>query len=397
MHRRMHESRPQPNKIAPDTQYRMTRSVPHKPFADYPGSLAIAYNRGMNHLDILLPFGLPPPDTARDLIRECRAPALAMLLARSTMQRQSVDPFARALAHEDWLAQRCGLQSHPETDTSPPAAHAAMRALGLPAVEGHWFLLHPTHIHIARDHLVLTDRRQLALAPQQARALFDAAAPLFDEVGKTLLYGSADTWFMRADDWPQLRTATPDAASGRNVDIWMPKGEGDRAWRKLQNEIQMHWFTHPLNEERETLGLKPVNSLWLWGGADPSSLAAGAPHIYDTCFNLSGWMQLFDRSAAGAQHGADAAQTIGHPGATGLLLLDALTEPGLTNEWGYWLERTEILERDWFAPLLEALRGGQLRSLKLILSGQERIAEFACNRNALRKFWIKPGLQRLAQ
>ena len=360
------------------------------------------YNRGMKDLDILLPFGLPPPDTARDLIRECRAPSLAMLLARGAPQSRAVDPFARALAHESWLARRFGLASAPDaatapnTDNSPPIAHAAMRALNQAPSEGHWFMLHPTHIHIARDHLVLTDMRQLTLDDVSARALFDTARPLFAEIGKSLIYGSADTWFMRADDWPQLRTATPDAASGRNVDIWMPQGEGDRAWRKLQNEIQMHWFAHPLNEERESRGLKPVNSLWLWGGADPAdSLSAG--NIYDACFNLSGWMRAFEHQSGAALHDADVSQVIRHGGSHGLLLLDTLTEPGLTNEWGYWLEGVEALERDWFAPLLAALRGGELNSLRLILSGQERIAEYSVGRNALRKFWIKPGLQRLAQ
>lgn len=362
------------------------------------------YNRGMKDLDILLPFGLPPPDAARDLIRECRAPSLAMLLARGALQSRTVDPFARALAHENWLARRFGLISGPETspasntDNSPPAAHAAMRALNLEPVEGHWFILHPTHIHIARDHLVLTDMRQLELDDASARALFDAARILFDEDGKTLLYGSADTWFMRADDWPQLRTATPDAASGRNVDIWMPQGEGDRAWRRLQNEIQMHWFAHPLNEERESRGLKPVNSLWLWGGADPaSSPPDAAGKVYDATFNLSGWTRAFERHAGAALHDANAPQVVRQAGQSGLLMLDALTEPGLTNEWGYWLEGVEALERDWFAPLLAALRGGELHSLRLILGGQERIAECSVGRNALRKFWIKPGLQRLAQ
>ena len=379
----------------------MTRSVPHKPSAHYPRPGTIAYNRAMNELDILLPFGLPPPDTARDLIRECRTPALASLLSRTGAPHgaQAVDPFARALAHEVWLARRFGLDSGlaQHNDNSPPIAHAAMRALGLPAVEGHWFVLQPTHIHIARDHLVLTDMRQLALDPPEARALFDAAAPLFTEIGKTLLYGSADTWFMRADEWPDLHTATPDASSGRNIDIWMPQGEGDRAWRKLQNEIQMHWFAHPLNAQREALGLKPVNSLWLWGGASHDYPLPSVEQRYNASFNLSGWMRLFERFADTAQSGAGVTDVLQAGGARGLLLLDALTEPGLTNEWGYWLERIEMLERDWFAPLLAALRSGQLRSLRLILSGQDRIAEYRSNRNTLRKFWITPGLRSLAQ
>ena len=54
------------------------------------------YNRGMKDLDILLPFGLPPPDTARDLIRECRAPSLAMLLARGAPQGPGLPPAIAA-------------------------------------------------------------------------------------------------------------------------------------------------------------------------------------------------------------------------------------------------------------------------------------------------------------
>jgi hypothetical protein len=364
----------------------------------------------MNHLDILLPFGLPPVDTARDLIRECHAPALAMLLSRTGAGGglTAIDPFARALSHETWLSRQFGLtggtaaEPGSPADTSPPAAVAAMASLGLPAAEGHWFIVQATHIHIARDHLVLTDHRQLALDSQESRALFDAAAPLCTELGKTLLYGKPDTWFLRADDWPQLRTATPDAASGRNVDIWMPVGEGDRAWRKLQNEIQMHWFTHPVNEQREALGLKPVNSLWLWGGADTATvptMGAGAANAqaYDASFNLSGWMQLFERSVRTAHHEVQITELLKSTGERGLLLLDALTEPGLTNEWGYWLERMETLDRDWFAPLLAALRTGQLRSLRLVLAGQDRLACFSSNRNTLRKFWVKPGLQGLTQ
>ncbi|MDB5775872.1 MAG: signal peptide protein [Herbaspirillum sp.] len=360
----------------------------------------MAYNRGMNALDILLPFGFPPPDTARDLIRECRTPALATLLSRGAGDAgtRAVDPFARALAHENWLAQRFGLAAANSGagDSSPPLAHAAMRALGLPAADGHWFILHPTHTHVARDHLVLIDMRQLALDDGDARTLFEAAASLCDEIGKTLLYGNAGTWFIRADDWPALRTATPDAASGRNIDIWMPQGEGDRAWRKLQNEIQMHWFTLPLNEAREARGLKPVNSLWLWGGADAGAPASASAERYDRAFNLSGWTRLFGQFAAAASVAAGPTELIDAPGARGLLLLDALTEAALTDEWGYWLEGVETLERDWFAPLLAALRAGRLQRLNLILSGQDRIAEIAVSRNSLRKFWIKPGLQRLA-
>ncbi|MDY7579213.1 hypothetical protein RGU70_12870 [Herbaspirillum sp. RTI4] len=348
----------------------------------------------MKHLDILLPFALPPAAAAKALLRECQAPALAILLGKSSpaSPERSIDPFARALAHEAWLQRRFDLRDADWTESSPAIACLLMQACGLAAQPGTWFVLQPAHIHIARDHLVLTELRQLELGEVQSRQLFESAALLCEEDGKTLLYGDSRTWFLRADDWQGLRTATPEAASGRNVDIWMPKGPGEKAWRKLQNEMQMQWFAHPLNDEREAAGLPSVNSLWLWGGAQATAAVTATP--YPRTFGLSYWMaalaRIEDRCAA-----PPPAEVIHAPEERALLLLDGLLEPGLTDEWGVWLERMELLEREWFVPLLAALRNGSLQSLTLILTGQEKLREVSVSRAALKKFWRSPSLTQL--
>src|SRR5690606_10769345 len=151
---------------------------------------------------------------------------------------------------------------------SPSLGTALAHAANLPVAQGCWFVLQPVHIHIARDHLVLTDPRQLQLEESHSCTLFDIARPLFEEVGKTLLWVDAATWLLRADDWQALHTASPGAACGHNVDIWMPQGEQARDWRRLQNEVQMHWHGHAVNDERAAQGQRPVNSIWLWGGGD---------------------------------------------------------------------------------------------------------------------------------
>src|SRR5687767_7350151 len=46
-------------------------------------AILFPYNRGMSHLDILLPFGLPPAHLAPDLLRELKTPALATLIAKA--------------------------------------------------------------------------------------------------------------------------------------------------------------------------------------------------------------------------------------------------------------------------------------------------------------------------
>lgn len=337
---------------------------------------------------------------ARDLIRECKAPALSMLLARSKTAAplQHLDPFSRALPHEHWIAERFGLAAptapqQDERGNSPAVAAAVLRhrANTQASAEGHWFIVQPAHIHVARDHLVLTDVGQLDLDEADSRRLFNSALPLFEEIGRTLLYVDAATWLLRADDWAGLRTSSPQAASGRNIDIWMPEGPGELAWRKLQNEVQMQWFSESINDDREMRGKKPVNSLWIWGGAAAASTVPAT--TYQSSFNLDGWPQALSPTAL---HSSAPDGVLAAPDEHGLLLLSDLLEPGLTNEWGYWLQRMEALDNLWFAPLLQAVRSKRVNTLSLVLTGQDKLQHVTVTASSLRKFWAKPSLAKLA-
>jgi hypothetical protein len=260
----------------------------------------------------------------------------------------------------------------------------------LPSGDGVWFIVNPVHIHAARDHLVLTDPRQLMITEQESRALFDIAQPLFEEVGKTLLYGNAQTWFARSDAWEQLQTSTPDAASGHNIDIWMPKGTGERDWRKLQNEVQMHWFNDPVNTERESRGIKPANSIWLWAGT-PASMQA-SPAAYDTVFNPDGWVGAIAQYSAKQVSNATPSDIITQTPERRLLVLDGLLEPALANDWSRWLDQLHTAETNWLTPLLAALKSGKIDQLSLILTHHARISTFTASRLSLRKFWVQPSL-----
>ena len=354
------------------------------------------YNRAMSHLDILLPFGLPPPELARDLLRELKLPALATLMARAKTgpRRQAFDDFARALPHEMWLASQFALPPFKpvtpgqDNQNSPALACAAMRAMGLDVEKGAWFMLHPAHIHIARDHLVLTDIRQIGLSDAESRELFDAALPLFAEAGRELVYGDAGTWFLRADDWQGLLSSTPDATCGHNIDIWMPKGNGDQAWRKLQNEVQMLWFAHPLNERREMQGRQTVNSLWLWGGATAQPSAPGQREV----FNLPDGFAGLGQYAKAAHAGVGITEVIAARPEHGLLTLSQLIQPALTGEWSEWLQQLQTLESTCFAPLLQAMQQRRLDSLSLIVTDSGHALEMSTTRLSLKKFWLKPAL-----
>ena len=272
---------------------------------------------------------------------------------------------------------------------------AAAAESGLTPDAGVWFMLHPVHLHIARDHLVLTSHRQLALSDHESRTLFDAAKPLFDEIGNPVLYGNACTWFIRADDWEDLRTATPDAACGHNVDIWMPQGSVERDWRKLQNEVQMLWHAHSVNDERASRHLKPVNSIWLWGGS-PATMHV-APSRYQEVFNLPDWMHALGQFAHRQVQGDSLSEVIAAAPVCGLTVLDTLIEPALASEWSDWLARFHSLETLWFAPLLAAVKAGEIDGVSLIFTHTTHLTKLTCSKLSLRKFWIKPSLANLTR
>ncbi len=351
------------------------------------------YNLGMTDIALALPYALPPPEMAPDLLRALKTPALATLLSRNKhFQYNIYDNDSRVLPHEAWLAHALGLASAPDRpDTGAPVATAVMHGCGLQAEamavaeQGHWFIVQPAHIQLSRTHLLLSDPRALHLTEAESRALYELARPCFEEQGKTLLHAAPGLWCARADEWSGLATASPDAATTQNLSDWMPEGEHARAYRKLQNEIQMQWHEHPVNEARQTRGLQAVNSFWLWGGAGPLKAApqplaiAGGPE----------WMQAL---AAPALRQPTVAQLIAQPGA---VMLAELIPSAQTGDWSDWIARMQRIEQEWLAPLLAALQDGRIGGLTLLLSHRNGWSTVGASKLALRKFWRKPNLNLL--
>ena len=333
----------------------------------------------MNQLTLVLPFALPPPELAADLVRALQAPALAALLSRpSRAQRATCDDDARALPHELWLAR--ALQLAPQ---QAAFAAAAMRGFQLdPGVDpAAWLIVNPGHIEIARSHLALHDLRKLQLSEPDARALFDCALPLFAELGHTLLYGDAQTWFLRAESWNRLETSTPDCVLGMNLGDAMPSGDEARAFRRLQNEVQMLWFEHPVNTARAGRGLAPVNAIWPWGSG-----GAGQTTSALSVFGAPGWLQ------AAAQHVLTDPGAILQQDHDALLACGTLLGPGLAGEWSSWLDAMHQLESTLFAPTLALIQSGQVKSVRMVLNHRTALLDTTTTPMAQRKFWRRINL-----
>lgn len=340
------------------------------------------YNAGMTQLTLILPFALPPAELAADLVRAVQAPSLAALLSRTSSHAPvPFDDRVRAVPHEAWLAQSLGLSD----EGHPAFAAAAMSGMGLDPAGDTWFLINPAHIQITRNHLTMNDPRGLRLTEAESRPLFDVARPYFDEIGKTLLYGDAANWFMRAGDWSDLKTSSPDAAVGLNLTDWLPSGKQAVNFRKLQNEVQMLWFEHPVNVERESRGLPAINSFWPWA---PSS-AVKATDTRLAASHAPGWLAALATCAAAPR------ELLSGAAGDATIVACELSESAIAADWAGWIDRMHQLEETLFAPALASLLQGRLRAVRLLLSQRDAQTEFTTSRMAQRAFWRRPTLNRL--
>jgi hypothetical protein len=339
----------------------------------------------MTQFTLVLPFALPPPELAPDLMRALQAPALASLLTRTSAHSVATfHPGARSLPHELWLARALGTPA----GESCPFATAAMRGFGLDPSDGTWFIVNPAHIEIARSHLLMNDLRRLQLSETDARALFDAAKPYFDEIDKTLLYGDAQTWFMRADGWAGLDTASPDAATGQNLADWLPTGAVAIEYRKLQNEVQMLWFEHPVNLARASRGQPAVNSFWPWAPASASN--ASRTEATMASIDCPPWLAVIARPVPDSLP-----EFLGAARQDTQLVCGSLGEPAIATDWSGWLLQMQSLEQQLFTPLLAAVRNGSIGKVELIMSRRDAQASFTTTTMAQRAFWRRPTLNRL--
>ena len=334
------------------------------------------------HCHLLVPGFDWPQDEAGGPSRPPAFEALETLIARGRRVE------AAALNGDDmgtarWLFERFGIE--PARDW--PAAPFSVLADGGSPGDDAWICADPVHLSIERNRLVLADCTRFRISEDEAGTLADAINAHFaDSLAVHPL--RPQRWYARLATCPEIETTALAAVRGGAIEAWLAQGPDATRWRALGNELQMLLHDHPVNVAREERGELPINSLWLWGAgrmASPpvrpfQSVAASDPLVRGLA------------QAAGAQAHqayADARTWIREKGPAGVSLsvLDALAEPSDYARPDEWIEALEHLERDWFAPLLAALRGGEIGMVTVHLFGRKQALHVELARSDLRRFW----------
>ena len=278
---------------------------------------------------LLIPHATPPEGVTAASLDTLRV--LRQTLRRLQPQpghEVHVDEQHRHLPHELLQARALGL---PTDDGAIP--WAALRAAELRLDEQQaWGFISPCHWEPGADHIRMHPTDTLGLQADEAERLREAMAPWFEPEGIRLVTDPDQParWLACGEPLRDLRSTAPDRAIGRNLDLWMPEGPAARLLRRLQSEMQMLLYQHPLHDERRARGLPPVNSFWLHGtGALPRGFRRNEVRI---------------------------------------TVIDALRGPALAQDADAWLDAWQPIEAQCLVPLADT----QTRDTALVLSGEHR-------------------------
>jgi hypothetical protein len=215
---------------------------------------------------VVLPGALVPASIAVRLLARANIPRLSRRLPRAKAESIQPAPGERA-PHLAWLWRRFGGAG--DAPVTAPYAWRSLNRASATDVASEQPLWHADLVHFAfaRDHMLVASLEgEAAVTADESRQLAEVAGSIAAEFNATLRVIDATHWFLSFDPPWNIVTVGLDAALGRSVEQVLPDGEAAGRWRKLLNEIQMHWHQHPVNEHREAEGRPAINGLWLHGG-----------------------------------------------------------------------------------------------------------------------------------
>ncbi len=159
----------------------------------------------------------------------------------------------------------------------PKLPHAALawQQSGNQSGSAYWLYASPVHLVLQRDSFSLAAPAPLPLEAIEVDALTQSLNTHFALDGMQFFWHQQQ-WFLRLDQNPDIETVHPQRAINQDINAFLPTGQGASAWARVQNELQMLLFAHPVNLARENQRLQTVNSIWFYGGGQlkPSNPSA---------------------------------------------------------------------------------------------------------------------------
>jgi len=195
------------------------------------------------------------------------SPELLIPLRQAQLShRNTLQSTAHSASHETAWAQALGWQV---ADGLVPLAADAARSQSLPCPAQHgWAFMDAVNWHISQGQVNLTVPRPIT--PEESAALLLALQTFLAQDDIHLHAWQPGRWLAHSPLFKDLPTVSLDRVNGQRIDTWFEndsiaeQNPVQRQLRRLQNEIQMLFYTHAVNDSREIA----LNSVWFSGTGD---------------------------------------------------------------------------------------------------------------------------------
>jgi hypothetical protein len=233
-------------------------------------------------MHLIIPYAASHAFTGSEVWVDFQLPRLQTLLGRlqhqQTLQDTDTD-MALHMPHERLRAQTLGW-AHDALALPWAAWHDRQnnqQATVNPAPQA-WMT--PCHWQIGMDQVVMADPEHLHLSDEESQQLLQAMQAFLLEDGLHVTWHSALQWHVQGAMLTDLPTVSLDRVIGQNVKHWMPDHPAARPFQRLQSEMQMLLYNHPVNDARESRRQHTVNAFWLHGaGVLPVDVTQAVPAV----------------------------------------------------------------------------------------------------------------------
>lgn len=334
----------------------------------------------MTNLHLLIPSLFWHINSQPEVYGDLPIPSLESLLAKGSHN------IAPAQGAEAWLCSTFGITKQQNWPLAPIMLEAEA-AKNIKAQESYWLRADPVHLRIEQNHILLADSQVFHISIKESEQLADILNQNFAKNGLSFLPLSPDRWYINVKKAPNIYTYTLNQIAGKNINNFLPSGEDNMFWHNIFNEIQMLLHEHPINQARQDRNELEINSVWFWGGGVmPKSISS----LYTKVWSNDSLPRALAK-ASGTEHAqlpanAEIWQQSNSPG-NHLVVLDSLWRKTQYNDAYGWRENIKTLEQNWFAPLRNLLKKGEINQLKLTALSEDSAISFTVTRKSLRKFW----------
>ncbi len=342
------------------------------------------------NLSILLPGLLPRTYEDQGLDTQSgRFGVIESLIAKSKFEEIAVKGY------DSTLCSLFGIISDTQHDL--PLGAITRYALTGEKDGENWLCADPVHLHADVNQLYLTGSRSMNITMPEARALVDMCNSHFKDQGWHIEVYDPQHWHIALPRTESLKTFPLRELLGQPINAFLPTGEHGVSWHAVMNELQMLFHRADVNRQRKARAEQVINSLWLYGAGElpdveHTPIGTVITDVWAEELVARGLCRLADNVLHSLPRNLDAVIEHGYAddtkeATTQLVCLEELQQLAANDDFPQWQAVMADLQESWFAPLLQALRAGDLDEARLYDCAGRC---FSLHRRQLWYFWRRP-------